>query len=65
MEAKTVSVYLTVEQADVMGEWIANARRLDELLEELQEVSFRITERSLPPKPARRAGKRGPGATFG
>lgn len=65
VNAKTVSVYLTAEQAEMMGEWIANARRLGELLEELQEVSFRITERLLPPKPARRAGKRGAGGPLG
>lgn len=65
VKAKTVSVYLTEEQAAMMGKWIANARRLDELLEELQAVSFRITDRLLPPKPARRAGKRGTGATLG
>lgn len=61
VKARTVSVYLTEEQAAMMQEWIANARRLDALLEELQEVSFRMTDRLLPPKPARRAGKRGAG----
>jgi hypothetical protein len=65
VKAKTVSVYLTEEQAAMMEEWIANSRRLDALLEELQEVSFRITDRLLPPKPAPRAGKRGSGATLG
>jgi hypothetical protein len=65
VKGTTVSVYLTAEQAELMGEWIANARRLDELIEELQEVSFRITERQLPPKPARRGGKRGVGAPLG
>ena len=65
VKARTVSVYLTEEQAAMMEEWIANARRLDALLEELQEVSFRITDRLLPPKPARRAGKRGAGAVLG
>lgn len=65
VKAKTVSVYLTAEQAEMMGEWIANARRLDALLEELQEVSFRITERLLPPKPARKTTRKRTGATLG
>ena len=65
VKARTVSVYLTEEQSVMMEEWIANARRLDALLEELQEVSFRITDRLLPPKPARRAGKRGSDAALG
>lgn len=65
VKAKTVSVYLTEEQAAMMEEWIANARRLDALLEELQEVNFRITGRLLPPKPARRPGKRGSDAALG
>ncbi|MBI4864197.1 MAG: hypothetical protein HY815_28665 [Candidatus Riflebacteria bacterium] len=65
MKAKTVSVYLTEEQARAMEEWIANARRLDGLLEELQEISFRITDRLLPPRPARRAKQRGTGMTSG
>jgi len=65
VKAKTVSVYLSEEQAKTMEEWIANARRLDGLLEELQEINFRITDRLLPPKPARRAKQCGTGPTLG
>ena len=65
VKAKTVSVYLSAEQARMTHEWIANARRLDEILEEMQEVSLRVTERLLPPKPPRKPGKRRPGAALG
>jgi len=44
VKGKTVTVRLTQEQARLLREWIANARRLDKILADLQRVSDRMTE---------------------
>jgi hypothetical protein len=44
VKGKTVTVRLTQEQFQLMKQWIANARRLDKLLAEMQHVSEQITE---------------------
>ena len=44
VKGKTVSVRVTKEQARLLREWIANARRLDKILADMQRVSDRITE---------------------
>ena len=44
VKGKTVSVRVTPEQAHLLEQWIANARRLDDLLAEMQRVSDTITE---------------------
>ncbi|MEE8346579.1 MAG: DUF6788 family protein [Dehalococcoidia bacterium] len=44
VKGKTVSVSLTREQARLLKEWIANARRLDKIVAEMQKISNRITE---------------------
>jgi len=44
VKGKTVSVRVTKEQARLLKQWIANARRLDKILADMQRVSERITE---------------------
>lgn len=44
VKGKTVSVRLSQEQAELMKDWIANARRLDKIIAEMQRVSERMTE---------------------
>jgi hypothetical protein len=47
VKGKTVTVHLTQEQADLLRQWIANARQLDKIIAEMQSVSFHATERLL------------------
>jgi len=42
---KTVTVRLTKQQARLLTQWIANARRLDRIIADMERVSHRITER--------------------
>jgi len=44
VKGKTVTVRLSEQQARLMKQWIANARRLDKILAEMQRLSERITE---------------------
>ena len=44
VKGKTVTVRVTPEQARLLKQWIANARRLDEIVNEMQRLSERITE---------------------
>jgi hypothetical protein len=44
VKGKTVSVRVTKEQARLLKQWIANARRLDKIVADMQLVSNRITE---------------------
>ena len=44
VKGKTVTVRVTPEQARLLKQWIANARRLDELVADMQRVSEHITE---------------------
>ena len=44
VKGKTVSVSVSMEQARLLKEWIANARRLDKIVADMQLVSDRITE---------------------
>lgn len=44
---KTVSVRLTDAQADLVRNWIANARIVDEHLAELDKLARQVTERIL------------------
>lgn len=44
VKGKTVSVRVTKEQARLLKQWIANARRLDKILADMQRVSDRLTE---------------------
>lgn len=44
VKGKTVTVRVTEEQALLLKQWIANARRLDEILADMKRVSERITE---------------------
>ena len=54
MKGKTVTVRLTKEQVRLMKEWIANARRLDRIVAQMERVAHRLTERPL------QAARRGP-----
>lgn len=47
VRGKTVTVRLTKEEAQVLEEWIANARRLDKIIADMEAVSMRATERVL------------------
>jgi hypothetical protein len=44
VRGKTVTVRVTEEQARLLEQWIANARRLDEIIADMQSLSERITE---------------------
>lgn len=44
VKGKTVTVRVNEEQAVLLKQWIANARRLDEILADMKSVSDRITE---------------------
>lgn len=55
VKGKTVTVRLTPEQARLMKQWIANSRRLDQLVKEMLLVSECITEPLL--QAARRSKK--------
>ena len=44
VKGKTVSVSVTKEQYRLLEQWIANARRLDKIVADMQLVSSRITE---------------------
>jgi len=44
VKGKTVTVRVTPQQARLLEQWIANARRLDKIVAEMQRVSDRITE---------------------
>ena len=43
VQGKTVTVRLTPQQARLIRKWIANSKRFDKLIAELEEVSFRLT----------------------
>jgi hypothetical protein len=58
---KTVGRRLRSEEVELFQEWIANSRRLDRLLAEMQKVSMRATETLL----RRRFGPRAGPATAG
>jgi hypothetical protein len=47
LAGKTVTVRLTEQEAELLGEWIANGRRLDQLLADMDQVCLRLTERRL------------------
>ena len=44
VKGKTVTVRATKEQAQLLEQWIANSRRLDEIVAQMQLISERITE---------------------
>ena len=44
VKGKTVTVRLTEDQAALFQQWIANARQLDEIVTEMESISFRLTE---------------------
>lgn len=44
VKGKTVSVRVTPQQARLLDQWIANARRLDKIVADMQRVSEHITE---------------------
>jgi hypothetical protein len=45
VRGKTVSVRLTKQQAGLLRHWISNARRLDQIVADMERVSHRMTER--------------------
>jgi len=47
VRGKTVTVRLTQQEAELLETWIANGRRLDRLLDQMQRVSLRVTDRLL------------------
>lgn len=44
VKGNTVSVRVTKEQAQLLSQWIADARRLDKIIAEMQTISDRLTE---------------------
>ncbi len=51
VHGKTVTVRLTPAEAQLFAEWIANGRKLDRLVAQMEAVSRRITDRLLKPRP--------------
>lgn len=47
VRGKTVTVRVTPAQAKLLQEWIANGRRLDRILRQMETVSKRLTDRTL------------------
>ncbi len=67
---KTVSVRIRPHQLSLMKQWIANSRRIDRLLTEMQKVSLRATAKILRHLPtctqaSRRGKTRKPGTSVG
>ena len=54
---KTVTVFFTREQADLLAGWIAAGRQLDRIIAQMQRLSLRATDRLLKelPPAARKA----------
>jgi hypothetical protein len=46
IDAKTVGRYLSDEQIERYGDWFANAKRVRDLLTELEALSLRVAERT-------------------
>ncbi len=44
IQGKTVTVRLTQNQAKWLAQWIANSRRLDAILMQMENFSMRVTE---------------------
>jgi len=47
VRGKTVTVRVSPAQAKLLQEWIANGRRLDRILRQMETVSKRLTDRML------------------
>ena len=47
VDGKTVTVRLSKAEASLVRQWIANGRRLNKLLGEMERLSYRITEKIL------------------
>jgi hypothetical protein len=44
---KTLTVRVNEQEAKLLAEWIANGRRLDKLVGQMERVSYKLTERLL------------------
>jgi len=44
VKGKTVTIRLNEEQAHLLEKWIANARRLEEIIEAMGQISSRVTD---------------------
>ncbi len=53
VRGKTVTQRVSEEQAALLGTWLENARRLDQLLVELDVLSTQVTDRILAAAPRR------------
>ena len=53
VEGKTVTVRLSKDEAALLASWIANARQLDEIVSEMEQLSMRVTEHLLSEIPPR------------
>jgi hypothetical protein len=68
VDGKTVTVRLTLEQAQLLAAWIDNGRQLDRIVAQMERLSLRATDRLLKELPsptckasaARAQGKRAP-----
>lgn len=47
VRGKTVTARVTPAQAKLLREWIANGRRLDRILRQMETVSKRLTDRTM------------------
>ena len=50
---KTATVFLTRQQADILAGWIAEGRKLNRILAQMERLSLRATERVLKELPSR------------
>jgi hypothetical protein len=68
IDGKTVTVFFTREQADLLAGWIAAGRQLNRIIAQMERLSLRATDRFLKELPsharespaARARGKRAP-----
>ena len=57
VRGKTVTVRLSRDQAALLREWIANARRLDKLVAQMERLSLRLTEKAFVRARKRQSGQ--------
>jgi hypothetical protein len=53
VEGKTVTVRLTAEKAVLLASWIANGRRFNRIVSQMEKLSMRVTEHLLAELPSR------------
>ena len=63
LQGKTVTTRLSYEQAALLRVWLDNARHLDELIAQLNQLSIQLTDRTLAASSPRRASAAAPASS--